>query len=171
VAGLAGHFARSIFNFERAAQVPPPAGATLMDVIDYYIVAQPAAAESVVGRRIRELGDEEAADGPRALIDRFATSIAYLERRSVQGDLPAAVTLFRSPMSVDDCAVACLLELVVHADDLALSIRTKMPDYLDEALDLVVTSLARIGVRQRGAIPVLRAFTRRERAPESIAVF
>ena len=81
------------------------------------------------------------------------------------------VTLFGSPMSLNDYATACLLELIVHADDLSVSTPTEMPEFLPEALDLVVVTLARIGVRQHGAGLVIRAFARPERKEASEAVF
>jgi hypothetical protein len=70
-----------------------------------------------------------------------------------------------------DCLTTRLLELLVHADDLALSLGVPTPDFDDEAADLVVTLLARFARRRHGTPAMLRAFTRAERAPSSVAAF
>lgn len=74
-------------------------------------------------------------------------------------------------MYLDECAAACLLELVVHADDLAVSTGLSMPEFDLDALELVASALARVAVRRRGVLPVVRAFARPERAGGCIAVF
>lgn len=51
VAGLAGHFARSAFNLERAIEVAPAPDVRLMDVVDYYTCNEPQPADSTVGQR------------------------------------------------------------------------------------------------------------------------
>lgn len=171
VAGLAGHLARSAFNLQRAAEAVPAPDARLMSVVDYYTCNEPQPADSTVGQRIRHLGDEEAAAGPRVLASRFAESVSSLERRSARDDLPQAVTLFGPPMSLDECAAACLLELVVHADDLAVSTGASMPEFEPDALELVASALTRISARRSGALPVVRTFARPERSSGRIAVF
>jgi hypothetical protein len=94
----------------------PPA----LDLVGYYTASAPDPADSPIGRRIRELGDQEAAQGPQALADRFAASVAAIRQAAPPSD--TSVELFGRTMSVTECATACLLELVVHADDLAVSL-------------------------------------------------
>lgn len=171
VAGLAGHFGRSIFNLQRAARRPAPPDSQLLDVISYYTVNEPQPADSAIGERIRRRGDEESAGGPTDLADRFAQSISELNDQHLRGHLPQIVTLFESPMPLPECAKACLLELVIHADDLAVSIGVPVPALERGALDLVATTLAMLSVQRHGAVPVVRAFARPERAPASITVF
>lgn len=171
VAGLAGHFGRSIFNLQRAADRPPPSDIRLLDAVDYYTVDEPQPADSAIAERIRERGDEEAAGGPIQLAERFARSITDLESRYRLGQLPPAVTLFGSPMSLVECARTCLLELVVHADDLAVSVEAPAPSFDYDVFDLTAETLAQISVRRYGGLSVVRSFARTERAPTTIAVF
>jgi hypothetical protein len=171
VAGLAGHLARSVFNLQRAAQRPPRSDGQSLDVIAYYTVNEPAPADSVIGERIRQRGDEEANDGPTELAKRFRQSIPDLENQHWRGDLAPIVSLFGSPMPLAECAKACLLELVVHADDLAASVDAPVPTFDDDALALVTGTLVQLSVRRHGALPVVRAFARPERAPTDITVF
>jgi hypothetical protein len=73
------------------------------------------------------------------------------------------------PLGLDDFVTSRLLELVVHADDLAASLGGPPPELPAGAVDTVVTLLARLAVRRHGAASVLRALSRAERAPTTIA--
>ena len=166
--GLAGHLARSAFNLERALDRVPDGDAGT-DVVGYYAATDRDEAASPVGRRIRELGDQEAARGPVVLADRFVASVAAIRMRAPGPG--TRVELFGRPMTVADCAAACLLELVVHTDDLAVSLAVTPPGFRPEAVDVVVTALARIAVRRHGTAAVVRALARSERAPATISAF
>jgi len=121
--GLAGHLARAAFNLERSLDRGLATAATdvaIDDVVSYYAQSEPDPADSPIGQRIRELGDQEAATGPAVLATRFGTSLTRLQQTGA--DPGAPITMFGRTLTVDDCAIACLLELVVHADDLAVGI-------------------------------------------------
>ena len=63
-----------------------------------------------------------------------------------------------------------LLEMTVHHDDLATSLGLA-PIELDPAVVApVVNLLTDLARREHGGVAVVRALTRRERAPDSIAV-
>jgi hypothetical protein len=167
-AGLAGHLARSVFNLERALETiagPGDRSTDAVDVVAYYAYSAPELPDSSIGRRIRELGDVEAADGPEVLADRFAAGVAVLHERALPPDPATTVEMFGRILTIDDCAAACLLELAVHADDLAAGLGVEPPAFSDEAVDLVVSALARISRRRYGDAAVLRALARSERAP------
>ena len=61
------------------------------------------------------------------------------------------------------------MELVVHADDLACSVGLPTPEFPEEVTAPVVELLARLAVRRHGVTDVVRALSRAERAPASIA--
>lgn len=63
------------------------------------------------------------------------------------------------------------MELVVHLDDLAVRVGVPTPEVPAAATDAVIGLLAALAARRHGAVPVIRALTRAERAPESIAGF
>ena len=79
--GLAGHLARSAFNLERAVGLPR-GQAPKHDAVTYYASSAPQTADSPIGKRIRELGDDEASRGAIRLADRFAASMAFLRKRA-----------------------------------------------------------------------------------------
>jgi uncharacterized protein (TIGR03083 family) len=162
--GLAGHLARSAFNLERAVS-QQRGQAPMYDAVTYYASSAPQRADSAVGRRIRELGDEEAAGGAAALADRFAASMASLRQRALPLDAATTVEMFGRMLTIGDCAGACLLELVVHADDLAVSLGLEPVAFSDQAIDMVVVTLSRISRKRHGDLAVIRALSRPGRAP------
>jgi hypothetical protein len=158
--GVAGHLARSAFNLERGVGRQHREG-PVHDAVSYY--ATPDSPE--IGKRIRELGDQEAADGAAALADRFAASMVWLREHALPLDPATTVGLFGRVLTIDECATACLLELVVHADDLAVSVGLEPVPFSDPAVDLVVRTLSRISRRRHGDLAVIRGLSRPERMP------
>lgn len=163
-AGLAGHLARSAFNLERAVGRQHRPG-PVHDAVSYYASSAPQRQDSPTGKRIRELGDQEAAGGAADLADRFAGSVAWLRERALPLDAVTTVELFGRVLPIDECATACLLELVVHADDLAVSLGLEPVVFSGPAVDLVVGTLSRISRKRHGDVTVIRSLSRPERAP------
>ncbi|WP_051366681.1 maleylpyruvate isomerase N-terminal domain-containing protein [Hamadaea tsunoensis] len=124
--GLAGHLARSAFNLELALD-QRGSDEGVVDAVAYYANSDPEPPDSQIGRRIRQLGDQEAAPGQAVLADRFAASVARLRDQAVPVSPTVAVQMFGRLLPIDDCAAACLLELVVHTDDLAVSLGLPTP--------------------------------------------
>jgi hypothetical protein len=175
VSGLAGHLARGAFNTETYLAAPaPPADAARVDAVTYFLTMtaeEDLAAE--VHRRIRERGEADAGTGPDDLAGRYDAAVARLA-----ATLPGIPESRPVPMvaghvlALRECLLTRMVELMVHADDLAVSIGVPPPEFADEPADLVIAVLARIARRRRGTPPVLRALARRERAgAEPIAAF
>jgi hypothetical protein len=74
-------------------------------------------------------------------------------------------------LAVDDLLLTRVMELVVHADDLAVSLGIPTPAMPAEATDATIRLLARVAAWRHGPLAVVRALARRERAPETIAAF
>jgi hypothetical protein len=175
VSGFAGHLARAVFNVERFLDAPTPTDGRMLDAVVYF---QPAMGPDEtdltdpVHRVVRERGEQEAAAGPDELADRYDATRARLDirLRELPGGRP--VLMFdRYVLSLHECLLTRLVELVVHADDLAVSLGVPTPDVGERAADLVVTTLGRIARRRHGTLPVLRALSRHERAPANVAAF
>ena len=66
-------------------------------------------------------------------------------------------------MTLDDYLVTRLIELVVHTDDLAVSLDVAAPPIPAAATGLVITTLVEVARIRHGDTAVLRALTRRER--------
>jgi hypothetical protein len=64
-----------------------------------------------------------------------------------------------------------MLEIVIHIDDLAVSVQVKPPPLPDEATATVLALLTSLAARRHGTAAVLRALSRQERAPATIAAF
>ncbi|KAA2256374.1 hypothetical protein F0L68_26725 [Solihabitans fulvus] len=172
VRGLAGHLAGQVFFIPAMLAEPVPTEQPI-SIHEYY------ARVSWIGSDlddpfnvlIRTGGEQDAADGAAALAARVAATVEEL--RTV---LPAAPSrTVRRPtwgpwsISLDDFVTSRLLEVVVHSDDLAHSVGVPTPELPAEAVETVVDLLSRIALRRHGAVNVLRALTRAERAPASIS--
>lgn len=66
-------------------------------------------------------------------------------------------------MLLDEYLVTRLMELVVHLDDLAVSLELPMPELPPGSLKRVAMVLAEIAVDRNGSLAVIRTFARRER--------
>ena len=74
-------------------------------------------------------------------------------------------------LPTDDFLVVRLMEIVVHADDLACSVGLLPPEFDAEALEPVLAVLAALAARRGGQTGVLRALSRHERSAGSVSAF
>jgi len=175
VAGLAGHLAGQIFFIRRVLDAPPPAEGPV-SILEYYARVPwiGAGPDDDVHVNIRAGSTANAVDGPAALAARAEAAVDDLRQA-----LPAAPPerLVRLPiwdgysLRLDDFVVSRMMELAVHSDDLAASVGIPTPALPPVVIDIVVDLLSRLAVRRHGASAVLRALTRQERAPATIAAF
>jgi hypothetical protein len=175
VAGLAGHLAGQIFSIPSALDMPAPDQKPI-PILDYYAQVPWLTAdhddESHV--RIRTGSENQAADGPVALAKRAADTVESL--RDILPAVPPERTV-RLPtwgpwsLRLDDFVLTRTMELVVHADDLAVSVGLPTPALPLAVTDSVIDLLARIASRRHGPTAMLRALSRAERAPATIAAF
>jgi hypothetical protein len=122
-------------------------------------------------RFVREKSDEQAAEGHDVAVALQASAVEQLP--AVLADPPATVLIpwqgWR--MATDDFAVTRLMEMVVHADDLAASVDVPTPDFGPAVLEPVLGLLTALAVVRHGQDAVVRTLTRPQRAPDSIAAF
>lgn len=173
VAGLAGHLARAVLTVEQYLDAPAPAtegGDT--DAAGYFatVLGADDPVDSDRHRRVRQRGDDTAADGSVAL----AAQLGEARRRLTDRLSPAAMA--------DRIAVAGgvtltlgayletrVVELVVHLDDLAASIDADDPGELPgAAVDVTAAVLARVAARRTGGLATVRNLARRERQPDPV---
>lgn len=172
VCGLAGHLARQIFSVSQVLD-RPATDAPLVTLFEHYTrsswVGADVDSEDSIG--VREHGEELAAGGAQALAAEAESALATLRRLLPEQPADRVV----SPpwtgwsLTLDDFLATRMLELAVHGDDLAVSVGVAPPALPGDTVDLVVGLLARLAVHRHGATPVLRALSRSERAPASIA--
>ncbi|PRX46132.1 mycothiol maleylpyruvate isomerase-like protein [Prauserella shujinwangii] len=174
VGGLAGHLAYQVLALPPLLSSPLPAEETVSLLGHYERVEWIGAdLDDDVNVRIRHGGEDAAADGAAALADRFDAAVGDLAGRLPGvADRPVRLSLW-GPWSLrlDDLLVTRMMELAVHSDDLAVSVGLPGPALPPGAVERVVGLLSRLAVRRHGPTAVLRALSRAERAPGTIAAF
>jgi hypothetical protein len=176
VSGLAGHLARQITRVPgQLAQQQTPDEAELLTLTEHYARARwaGAALDDEANVSIRRDGDAEAADGPADLAKRTADAVTQLRDalRNEPGDRIIYLPWTGWTLTLDDFLTTRLLEIVIHIDDLAVSVDAVPPPLPEQATDTVLALLARLAARRHGPAAVLRALSRQERAPATIAAF
>jgi len=174
VAGLAGHLARQVLAVPRVLAQPVPADQPV-SLLDHYgrVSWIDAGLDDEANVEIRRGGEGEAADGAAALAAKTAVAVEAL--RSALPAEPAGLLVRPSwvswTLTLDDFLITRMMEIAVHSDDLALSVGVTTPTLPPTVVDPVLELLTRLAVRRHGATAVLRALSRSERAPGTIAAF
>ncbi len=108
----------------------------------------------------------EAALGAAALDQRVTKALESARGMLSAGDARDVVLLPWQGWSLrrDDFLLTRLLEIVVHTDDLALSIDVLPPTLPDDVLMPVLELLTRLAIGQHGQSAVISTLTRRERS-------
>ncbi len=162
--GLAGHLLRATGSVEAYLDRPQPDGEPI-GAAEYYVraVDEPDI-HSEVHRAIRQRGEEAAAGG----YDSVRTG-AYevLDRLAARLDAEPSDRKIRAykdmVLRIDDYLITRVIELVVHVDDLAVSVGIPVPDLPAEATRVAIDALVETARLKHGDLGVLRALTRRER--------
>lgn len=173
VGGLAGHLARAVLTVAHYLDQPAPAGAhEPIDAAGYFVrvLASHDPVDSEFHQRVRQRGDHEAAEGQASLGARLGKARKELAQRLTPVEPERTlVVLEDAVLTVDQYLQTRLVELVVHLDDLAVSVGLDGPDDIpDEAYELAAAVLARVAARRAGPLATVRSFARRERHPDAV---
>jgi hypothetical protein len=173
VSGLAGHLARQVIMVPALLQREAPKDPEVIGILDHYarVPWVDAALEDEANVSVRRSSQAEAADGPAALARRTRDTIARLEEELPGQDLARPVYLPWTgwALILADFLTTRTLELVIHVDDLVVSIGAEPVQ--TPGTDVVLALLTQLAARRHGSAAVLRALSRRERAPAAIAAF
>jgi hypothetical protein len=172
VGGLARHLANQVTRTVTLLEAPPGDDEAVVPVLDHFTgsgwVTSGRDGEGNVLIRIR--GEEGAAGiSPEDLAAEVDAAVAELRTTVPAQHEERIVDIGKWALRIDDFLLTRVLELVVHLDDLAVSVDVPTPPLPPAAVDATVELLGRLAVWRHGALPVLRALTRQERAPGSIA--
>jgi uncharacterized protein (TIGR03083 family) len=146
VGDVAGHLLAVLIMFDRRYDVPTPPGATPVDPVGGYAsvrLADPSDLERAPFRVPREGGRHVAARGHAAVVEQFGATLARLDRR-LHDDGPDRAILVGDgtvPMTLRAFTTTRLVELVVHADDLAESVGATIPPPSADAAAIVIEHL------------------------------
>lgn len=127
--------------------------------------------DSDTNRFVREKSDAQAAEGYDAALALQADAVERLPAALADPPGTTFVPWQGWRMPTDDFLVTRLMEMVVHADDLADSVGVPVPAFGDAVLTPVLGLLTALAVGRHGQDAVVRALTRPQRASGPIAAF
>ena len=163
VSGLAGHLARSIFQVVEYLDgsvigVPPISAAVYFADLE-----GTADVDSKLNVSVRERGDEAGKSGPMDLPLQAAAQMTVLRERLSTEPPDRLIQVFGwRVMLLDEYLKTRLVEMVVHVEDLALSIGAGVGLPVD-AMEIATDTVQATARVRHGDMAVLRAMTRRER--------
>jgi hypothetical protein len=171
ISGLAGHLGMAVFRVAECLSADVPDQAPV-DAVAYFAGSAPGwSPDSARQRQIRELGEVAAGEGPHDLAGRVRHTLADLAA-TLPGVAPDRLVFAnRAVLLLDQWLLTRMVELAVHMDDLAVSLDVETPELPVAAADLVLTTLVRVAAAHHGAVPVLRALSRGERAAVTVSAF
>jgi uncharacterized protein (TIGR03083 family) len=166
VAALAGHLLRGMITVEQYLDGPEPDEAGISAARYFHTVIRSADINDPAHQAIRNRGADAAAGGPQALAAEARAALGRLRSRLAGVGAGRRLRVAGGlVMTLDEYLRTRVVELAVHADDLAASLGVELtpprPATCAVAIDVLVGA-ARI---RHGDMAVLRALARRERDP------
>ena len=170
--GLVGHLYRATGSVEAYLNRDEPSGPAISTASYYNQAVDVPDIQSDLHRAVRQRGEEAAAEGHAALVQGWAEMIDRLIERLAKEPPHRLVEVFKGlVLSLDDYLATRLVELVVHADDLAASIDVEPPELPEAAFQEAISCLVEVARLRHGDAGVIRALARRERdAVEALRV-
>jgi hypothetical protein len=168
VGDVAGHLFLVVRRVEKHLDLPPPAGDTddPITTLPYPRVDDPGDLDQDVHRVVRGDGRRVAAWGWSAVvaaldekIERLGATLPTASDKLVIGGRTIAFPRYLATRVV---------EIVVHADDLATSVAITLPELPPTAAEVALEVALESARNAHGDLPVLLAFTRRERTPAGV---
>jgi mycothiol maleylpyruvate isomerase-like protein len=174
VGGLAEHLANQIFVVSDASS-QPAATHELIPLLEHYSRATWVGADhdADINVTIRNRGEQAATEGPDVLSTRLRDALTDLRARlvSTSDDHPVQPPAGPWSLRLTDFLITRMMEIVVHSDDLAHSVGVPTPPLPTSVTDPVLHLLLDCAVRRHGVTALVRALSRAERAPDSVAAF
>lgn len=173
VGGLCGHLSRAVFTVSDYIDRTPPDGVTSpSDAARYFavVLGRDDPGDSELHASIRQRAKRAASVGPRALATSMRATLGQL-RVDLDDAALARVVEARDgiTLTVEDFLRTRLVELVIHVDDLAVSIGKVGPPALPDAGYIEVAGvLGRLAAQRMGGQAVVRSLARRERHEEAV---
>jgi uncharacterized protein (TIGR03083 family) len=174
VGAVVGHVNMAIRPLEAALEKPAPSDLKVIRLGRYYTgmkIDTPDDAQKPIHDVVRALSSEAAREGLEANADRFRSLVERLGKRLAGEDgdrlldlrpiVPIAIRL-------DDFLRTRVMELVVHADDLAVSAGVGPPQPSPVAATVAIEALMATARANHGDLTVIRALARSERSDADV---
>lgn len=167
VGALAGHLLRATALVDSYLDRPQPdvGPSSVIRPAQYLVQAlTDDDLDSALHQSIRQRGEEMAAGGADAVLERWDATATTLRERLQSEPAERMVTVLDAMvLTLDDYLRTRILELCVHSDDLAVSLDLPTPALPDQAVDVAVEILLEVARIRHGGLAVVRALARRER--------
>ena len=165
VGALATHLAYAVVTVDSHLDGSPTEGAEPIDVVAYYLQTLHGEETSTWVRDATAARDgERALAGPQAILSSFDEVRERLATRLLHESPDRLMRVpIRRSMRLEEFMTTRVLEVVVHADDLAASVGLPTPSFPEECGEVVIALLVEMSRRRHGDTAVIRAFTRTER--------
>jgi hypothetical protein len=162
VNGLAGHLVRAGARIGVYLDQESPAGEPIPAPTYFASLLQEM--DDSENERIRKDGETTSAAGWEALIEEHRRLGDDLKRRLAKEPPERKVKVFAGKvMLLDNYLETRIVELLVHTDDLAVSVGVTPPEIPESAADIAIGHLVEVGRSLHGNRAVLMALSRRER--------
>jgi mycothiol maleylpyruvate isomerase-like protein len=177
VGALVGHVNVAMRPLETALDKPAPSDLKVIRLGRYYAgmrIDTPDDAQKAVHGGVRDLSNETGREGPEANAASFHALVERVRKQLAGGQGGRLVDLRPIvPIAVrlDDFLRTRVMELVVHADDLAVSVGVDPPQPSQAAATGAIDTLMATARATHGDLPVIRALARRERSTAVFPVF
>ncbi|MEU1249212.1 maleylpyruvate isomerase N-terminal domain-containing protein [Micromonospora arida] len=168
--GLARHLANQVTKTVTLLAAPP--GESAISVLSHFtrnawVTSGVDGADNIDIRRRSE--QTAAATTPRELADAVDTALISLGVTVAAQPPDRIVDLGDWGLTVDDFLLTRVMELVVHTDDLAVSLGLPTPSMPQTATEATIQLLCSLAAWRHGSLNVIRTLARQERAPTSIS--
>ncbi len=162
VAGLSGHLGRGLGTPLLYLEESIPSTDEPITPGQYF--ASVDSDNDALHTAIRARGLKAAANGQGALVTELDRTLETLRVRLDDEPFDRRVTVFGGQvMFLDEYLVTRLVELVVHGEDLAISVGADPPTWPGTAIDLVLATLVEAAAIKHGPSAIITALSRRER--------
>lgn len=165
VSGLAGHLLRSMKTVELYLDVDEPEGEPLNAAGYYHALDIQTDINSPGNRDVRLRAEQTAEGGSASVAKETQLLMVRLETRLAREPSDRKLCVIRDlVITLDNYLCTRIVELVVHTDDLALSVGLTgefIPS--PSVASIAIGTLVDIACLRHGELGVLRALTRRER--------
>jgi hypothetical protein len=179
VGALAAHLGSQVLSAHAAVT----AGANVTDeapvpLLEHYarVAWVKAGLDDPANVTIRQGAEQSAVTGHDPLVASVQDALADLQTAfttTLPAGLPPAVRMpwWEWSLSFEDFLLTRVMEIVVHSDDLAVSLDIDPPRLPQTVLGPVLALLVGVSLQRHGQAAVVRALSRSERAPASVSAF